>query len=100
MNLAITIYLLLDVQPPLQTNCPQNITRVITSPTVVTNWTEPSFHDPMNTHLAISMNYPQNYWEFHWGDYTVQYVATKTRNGLISECIFNIRIRRKLNWFT
>jgi hypothetical protein len=67
LNLAITIYLLLDVQPPLQTNCPHNITRVITSPTVVINWTEPSVHDPMNTHLAISMNYPQDYWEFHWG---------------------------------
>lgn len=83
----------IDVQPPIQTRCPRDIFMNIANPTVDVNWTVPSFHDPMNTELRISNNYPTNHWTFHWGDFIVQYVATKLLNGLRSECLFNIRIR-------
>ena len=87
--------LVLDVQPPIHTGCPKDIFMNIANPTVDVNWTVPSFHDPMNTELRISSNYPTNHWTFHWGDFIVQYVATKLLNGLRSECLFNIKIRRK-----
>ncbi|CAC5354901.1 FBLN7 [Mytilus coruscus] len=83
----------LDVQPPIQSGCPNDIVRHIYSPTVVVNWTSPSFFDPMNTSLEITQNYPKGYWEFHWGDFQVQYVATKLKNGLRSECSFTVKIR-------
>ncbi|XP_071137511.1 sushi, von Willebrand factor type A, EGF and pentraxin domain-containing protein 1-like [Mytilus edulis] len=82
-----------DVQPPIQIGCPNDTVRHISSPTVVVNWTAPSFYDPMNTSLEITQNYPQDYWEFHWGDFQVQYVATKPKNGLRSECTFTVKIR-------
>ncbi|CAG2209564.1 unnamed protein product [Mytilus edulis] len=83
----------LDVQPPIQSACPNDVVKRISSPTVVVNWTSPSFNDPMNTSLEITQNYPKNYWEFHWGDFQVQYVATKPKNGLRSECSFMVKIR-------
>lgn len=83
----------LDVQPPIQSGCSNDIVKQISSPTVVVNWKSPSFYDPMNTSLEITGNYPQDYWEFHWGDFQVQYVATKPKNGLRSECAFTVKIR-------
>ncbi|XP_069125355.1 protein eyes shut-like [Argopecten irradians] len=84
-----------DIQPPVMTDCPSNIKMNVSKPTVRVNWTIPTFTDPMKTTLKKTHNYPSNHWEFPWGDYTVQYSAVKPSNGLRTECVFNITVRRK-----
>lgn len=59
-------------------------------------WTIPDFTDRYNTSLIIKENYVINKWTFPWGDYNISYSALKLVNGIVSECVFEIKIRRKL----
>lgn len=59
------------------------------------NWSTPTFTDPMGTELNVVSNYWSPEYKFPWGDHTVQYVATKISNGLQTECIFKVKVRRK-----
>ncbi|XP_053380748.1 fibrillin-1-like isoform X4 [Mercenaria mercenaria] len=83
----------LDIQPPVLTGCSEDVHINATDHTVQYNWTEPTFTDPMGSDLKIVSNYPSPEFTFPWGDYTVQYVATKTSNGLQTECSFQIKVR-------
>ncbi|XP_053381244.1 sushi, von Willebrand factor type A, EGF and pentraxin domain-containing protein 1-like isoform X2 [Mercenaria mercenaria] len=82
-----------DIQPPLMTGCSADVYKNATDNTVWYNWTAPSFTDPMGSHLDIVYNYPSPEFTFPWGDHTVQYVATKVSNGLVTECSFKIKVR-------
>ncbi|XP_053381091.1 fibrillin-1-like isoform X2 [Mercenaria mercenaria] len=82
-----------DIQPPVLTGCSEDVHINATGHTVQYNWTEPIFTDPMGSVLEIVSNYPSPEFTFPWGDYTVQYVATKTSNGLRTECSFQVKVR-------
>lgn len=82
-----------DIQPPVMEKCPENIHKNATERTLVVTWTPPSFNDSFGTAIDITANYPEPEFEFPWGDFTVQYVATKINNGLSVECVFNISVR-------
>ncbi|XP_056020424.1 sushi, von Willebrand factor type A, EGF and pentraxin domain-containing protein 1-like isoform X2 [Ostrea edulis] len=82
-----------DIQPPVMTNCPSDMSIFSNEPTIFVNWTAPSFYDPVGKSIEVSMNYPDDSWTFPWGDYVAQYVALKPSNGLRTECTFNITIR-------
>ncbi|XP_062610427.1 neurogenic locus notch homolog protein 2-like [Saccostrea cucullata] len=86
-----------DIQPPVMSGCHDNKTVYSSKHETFLNWTAPSFYDPVGKELTISTNYPQNSWSFPWGDFTVQYVALKPSNGLRTSCVFNVKVRRKLN---
>ena len=75
--------------------CPGDILVNATDRTAFINWTEPGFSDPLGNTIDITTNYPTPGFVFPWGDFTVQYTATKTNNGLSTECIFQVRVRRK-----
>lgn len=77
------------------TGCGYDVYVNATEITVSYNWSEPSFTDPMGSDLHIVSNYPNPVFTFPWGDHTVQYVATKSTNGLSIECTFQIKVRRK-----
>ena len=87
----------IDIQPPVMTNCPHNIQMNATQRTLTVAWQEPDFTDPFDETIDIMSNYPMSEFNFNWGVYTVQYVATKPNNGLSTECVFNINVRRKSN---
>ena len=80
------------------TDCPSSIAVNATDTTKYVSWTEPSFIDPFGNDLDITNNYPSPSYDFPWGDFTVQYTATKLNNGLQQECVFNISVRRKLSY--
>ncbi|XP_045191476.2 neurogenic locus notch homolog protein 1-like isoform X3 [Mercenaria mercenaria] len=82
-----------DIQPPVLTGCSEDVHINATDHTVQYSWTEPTFTDPRGSDLNIVSNYPSSEFTFPWGDYTVQYVATKTSNGLQTECSFQIKVR-------
>lgn len=85
----------LDIQPPEMNNCPDNITKFSSEPVTYINWTAPTFADPVGKLIRISTNYPQNSFNFPWGDFRVQYVALKPSNGMRTSCVFTLKIRRK-----
>lgn len=82
-----------DVQPPVYDSCHGDIYVNATEHTVDVSWVVPTFSDPMNTELIVTKNYPSPAFTFPWGDFTVQYVATKPSNGLQTECAFQIHVR-------
>lgn len=82
-----------DIQPPTMSECPGDILVNATDRTAFINWTEPGFSDPLGNTIDITTNYPTPGFVFPWGDFTVQYTATKTNNGLSTECIFQVRVR-------
>lgn len=75
-------------------DCSEDIEVNATDITGTFSWVPPSFYDPMGKDLDIVSNYPSAEFTFPWGDHTVQYVATKTSNGLRTECTFQIKVRR------
>lgn len=75
--------------------CPSNMTRLTSELITYLNWTAPSFSDPVQQNFTVSSNYPENSYEFPWGDFTVQYVALKPSNGMRKTCVFSWKIRRK-----
>ncbi|KAH3852651.1 hypothetical protein DPMN_095164 [Dreissena polymorpha] len=83
----------LDVQPPQVANCSKSVRVNATERTHKVAWLQPVFSDPMNTELQLVSNYEIPSYTFPWGDFTVQYSATKLRNGLRTECVFNITVR-------
>jgi hypothetical protein len=84
-----------DVEPPMVTGCHEDIHVNATEQTLEYSWTEPKFSDSRGSALEIVSNYPTPEFTFPWGDFTVQYVATKISNGLRTECSFKIKVRRK-----
>ncbi|XP_019616668.1 PREDICTED: sushi, nidogen and EGF-like domain-containing protein 1 [Branchiostoma belcheri] len=81
-----------DISPPRVEFCPtdKNITAVDTRETVV--WQSPVFSDFRNETVHVTSNYPSNVETFPWGQYDVQYTATKPFNGLRSSCEFTVRV--------
>ncbi|WAR31956.1 SNED1-like protein [Mya arenaria] len=82
-----------DVQPPILENCSANLIVNATEKTKLVVWAEPVFSDPMNSELRLSSNYESPQSVFPWGDFTITYAATKIKNGLCTECTFNISVR-------
>lgn len=82
-----------DIQPPVMSGCPSNMTRLTSELITYLNWTAPSFSDPVQQNFTVSSNYPENSYEFPWGDFTVQYVALKPSNGMRKTCVFSWKIR-------
>ncbi|KAL3870956.1 hypothetical protein ACJMK2_038981 [Sinanodonta woodiana] len=82
-----------DIQPPVVNGCSGNMFEFVSKLSREVTWLAPTFTDPMGTSLIIQSNYDNNSYEFPWGDFTVQYTATKPSNGLVSDCVFNISIR-------
>lgn len=76
-------------------NCPNNMTQFSAEPVTYINWTAPTFVDPVGKAIRISTNYPQNSYNFPWGDFRVQYVALKPSNGMRTSCEFSLKIRRR-----
>ena len=69
---------------------------IVSSDLITTvKWKKPAFSDLHNLKFEIASNYPENKWDFPWGDFNVSYYARKPSNGLSTECIFHIRVRRK-----
>ena len=85
--------LFLDILRPVIENCPLNETHYIKTPAVTLNWTTPTCSD---TTIHLTSNYPISQATFPWGEFFIQYVATKPSNGLRSECVFTESIYRKL----
>ena len=83
-----------DIQPPLVSKVPDDISVNATKRTIHLNWTEPVFSDPFGNQIDVTTNYPQPEFTFPWGDFTVQYAATKINNGLTTEITFQIKVRR------
>lgn len=82
-----------DIQPPVVTGCREDLQVNATDSTAHVTWISPNFTDPMGSELQLVSNYPSPEFTFPWGDYTVQYVATKPSNGLVTECTFVIKVR-------
>ncbi|KAI0231195.1 hypothetical protein LSAT2_018427 [Lamellibrachia satsuma] len=78
----------MDILPPDVFNCSSNATYIISSPKVLLTWQEPSFNDPRGTAIHVSQNYQKNEATFPWGEFIIQFVATKPSNGLRTECLF------------
>lgn len=83
----------IDVQPPVAVNCSEGINVTTADRTEIVNWLPPIFNDPMGQTLTVHTNYPQNSYEFRWGDFPVQYVAVKPSNAKSSECLFEVKVR-------
>ncbi|KAK2167896.1 hypothetical protein NP493_1251g00022 [Ridgeia piscesae] len=75
----------IDILAPRLTHCPSNKTHYISTPSVTLNWTAPTFSDPT---IRLTSNYPLNKATFPWGEFFIQYVATKPSNGLRTQCLF------------
>ena len=86
------------MQPPVLEKCPDSVQRNATKSTLVVSWPEPVFKDPFDNTIDITTNYREAEFEFPWGDFIAQYIATKINNGLSAECVFNISVRRKSNF--
>ncbi|XP_060580838.1 sushi, von Willebrand factor type A, EGF and pentraxin domain-containing protein 1-like [Ruditapes philippinarum] len=82
-----------DIAPPMVTGCHEDIHVNATEQTIEYSWTEPQFSDSRGSALDIVSNYHTPEFTFPWGDFTVQYVATKISNGLRTECSFKIKVR-------
>ncbi|KAK2178497.1 hypothetical protein NP493_541g01002 [Ridgeia piscesae] len=80
----------LDILPPNVFNCSTNANHLISTPKVTVTWPEPSFQDPMgmDSNIQLTQNYQTNQATFPWGEFFIQYVATKPSNGLRTECLF------------
>ncbi|KAK3602545.1 hypothetical protein CHS0354_003797 [Potamilus streckersoni] len=81
-----------DIQPPVMEGCPGNLKKFVSNRISEISWPAPTFTDPMATSLIIESNYNTNI-SLPWGDFSVQYVATKPSNGQVTECIFHISVR-------
>ena len=82
------------------TGCVSDADVNATDHTISYSWTPPSFTDPLGSDLDIVSNYLTPGYTFPWGDHTVQYVATKIRNGMSTECSFTIKVRRKFDFIS
>ncbi|XP_033740052.1 sushi, von Willebrand factor type A, EGF and pentraxin domain-containing protein 1-like [Pecten maximus] len=82
-----------DIQPPVMSGCPSDMSITTGERSTLVNWTEPSFYDPLGTQIIVTRNIPTNQWRFPWGDFTVQITASKPSNGLSTECIFIVKVR-------
>lgn len=98
MGLSLDFFSLtiIDVQPPVMFNCSNDMKILTSDLTKSVQWTIPDFTDPHNTSLIIKENYVINKWTFPWGDYNISYSALKPVNGIVTECVFEIKIRRNL----
>ena len=86
-----------DILPPAYDACPENITEYTTSHMLTVEWTAPNFFDPHGESKVriIAQNYPSPSTTLPWGEYVMQYVAVKERNGLTTECSFTTSVYRK-----
>lgn len=82
-----------DIQPPLMADCSNDLDIVSSDLITTVEWTKPAFSDLHNFKFDIASNYPENKWDFPWGNFNVSYYARKPSNGLSTECIFQIRVR-------
>lgn len=82
-----------DIQPPAMEGCNGDIHVNATHLYVSVNWTAPTFIDPFGNDIDIVTNYQEPTFVYPWGDFAVQYVATKTNNGLQTVCRFNVHVR-------
>jgi hypothetical protein len=81
-------------------NCPSSFTNYTNDDRLTVVWTEPEVFDPNDPNdptpaIGVKKNYQMPNAQFIWGDFTVSYFAEKRKNGLQSECAFNISVRRK-----
>ncbi|WAQ94731.1 SNED1-like protein [Mya arenaria] len=81
-----------DIQPPIYDHCPTNKAILVTTMTTNQTWTEPVFTDPHGFGIEISKNYQNSSFEFPWGKFAIQYIATKPSNGMTKECTFWITV--------
>ena len=93
---CIVCHLYSDIQPPLMFGCPSDISLNATDTTKYGEWQEPTFNDSFGNDIAITKNYQSPQYDFPWGNFTVQYTATKPHNGLSTECVFTVKVRRKI----
>ena len=86
-----------DIRPPIFDSCPENMTVYTQDPLGEVEWTAPVFVDPHGeTEVYMSaQNYLEPRASLPWGEYVVQYVATKQRNGLSTECAFSVSVYRE-----
>ncbi|KAH3796064.1 hypothetical protein DPMN_149630 [Dreissena polymorpha] len=82
-----------DKQPPIASNCSNNIRVNATERSQFVYWTEPTFFDQMGSELHLVSNYETPSHTFIWGDFTIHYTATKIKNALRTECAFTITVR-------
>lgn len=84
-----------DIQPPVMKNCSGD--KYITTAAIeyLVKWQIPSFTDPHSFAIKVTSNYPSNEFTFPWGDFKVSYTAIKPTNGLSTNCLFSISLRRK-----
>lgn len=76
-------------------NCSSDQSFTTDSLTTRYDWQVPEFSDPHNFDVVVTSNYPSNVFTFPWGDFSVSYSAVKPSNGLDSQCLFEIKVRRK-----
>ena len=81
-------------------NCSSDQSFTIDSLTTRYDWQVPEFSDPHNFDVVVTSNYPFNVFTFPWGGFSERYSAVKPSNGLDSECLFEIKVRRKCIFMT
>lgn len=77
------------------TNCSGDKSITTTALENLVKWQIPSFTDPHHNAVKVTSNYPSNEFIFPWGDFKVSYTAIKPTNGLSTNCLFSISLRRK-----
>ncbi|XP_067656092.1 sushi repeat-containing protein SRPX2-like [Haliotis asinina] len=83
----------IDSTPPEVVNCSSDVSLNTTSRKKYHTWALPTFTDPQGTQVDVISNYPDNKFDFPWGDFGVQYVGTKRVNGLKAKCEFTVKVR-------
>ncbi|XP_078597010.1 E-selectin-like [Branchiostoma floridae x Branchiostoma japonicum] len=81
-----------DVSPPHVESCPDDMDVPAEDNRETVRWEPPVFTDFRNETLHVTSNYPDCVETFPWGQYVVQYTATKPFNGLRSTCEFTVRV--------
>ncbi|CAH1274717.1 SNED1 [Branchiostoma lanceolatum] len=81
-----------DISPPHVELCPADKDMTANDNLVTVSWEPPVFSDFRNKTVHVTSNYPGFEETFPWGQYVVQYTATKPFNGLRSSCEFTIRV--------
>eukprot|EP00058_Branchiostoma_floridae_P017283 XP_002602771.1 hypothetical protein BRAFLDRAFT_93716 [Branchiostoma floridae] len=80
------------ISPPQVEDCPDDVDVPAEDNLETVRWAPPVFTDFRNETLHVTSNYPDCVETFPWGQYVVQYTATKPFNGLRSTCEFTVRV--------
>lgn len=79
------------------TNCSSDKYITTSKLTDLVEWQIPTFTDPHDFRIDVTANYLKNEFTFPWGDFNVSYSAVKPSNGLSTDCLFGISLRRKFS---